>query len=612
MALVIGTLAMFGFGAFTWFISGDNAVAVVNGEDIGETFLRAQVDRRRRQLATRENSEELLKQADTPEFSDRVLEEIIFFNLLDQMSLDSRLAVTDAALDGLIREDSEFQVDEKYDPEVFRQTLSAAGLTPKRYRDNVKQSTLRSQVLLGVIGTNFLMDAEFERAIGLSKETRTLTWLTVDTETLSKDISISSEEIQDYYNLYEAAYEIPEQLVVEYLELRQEALIEQIEVPEEDIKQAYEAQAAEFVPEENRLAAHILLDITEERDAEQTEQEILALKTRIEAGEDFAELAKEHSTDKGSGAQGGSLGMAGRGVYVPAFEEALWALEVDELSEPVTTQFGIHLVKLLEIGSSTFSTYEVLEEEIRNDIKTQQANELFAEQRRKLAEISYESSDLSSSSEALGLSLKQSEPFSHEGEQTGFASGEGVVEAAFSADVKEQGYNSPLLEPEDGVAIVLRLERSIERRQQTLEEVTEQIEEELKQSAALENAQLLATAAQTRLLEGDSREEVAADLELSWSTKEDATRRDSEVPAEVTEAAFELPRPLEGTGRVETVKVPEGMALVIVEQVKDGDVESLSERLVEIERKGLEYFAGRGGLESFRTALMSNARIDRR
>ncbi len=132
------------------------------------------------------------------------------------------------------------------------------------------------------------------------------------------------------------------------------------ELDEAEIEARYQEQIADFTPAQEFRAAHILVA---------TEAEAADLKSQIEGGGDFAELATEHSTDPGSGPQGGSLGWFGAGQMVPEFEAAVTALEAGAISDPVQTQFGWHLIKLEETRDSAPPTLAELRPEIENTLR---------------------------------------------------------------------------------------------------------------------------------------------------------------------------------------------------------------------------------------------------
>lgn len=612
VALIVTVMGLFGFGAFTGFISSDNPVAVVNGEQIGEALLQSEVERRRRQIAAQEDSEESLEATQSPQFSAGVLENLIQDNVLRQVASE-RWVVTENMLDNAIRDTPDFQFDGQYDADVFRQALAGSGTTPLSYRTNLRRYVLLTQIRLGIIATDFATDFEFDRALSLLRQTRDISWLVIETDSLKEEVTLAEEDIDTHYEAHQAAYEIPEQVTVDYVELRQSDLAAQADVTEDEIGAAYDAEKADFTPEDQRRASHILLDITDERDAEQASEQLREFKAQVESGEaDFAELAKEHSTDKGSGSKGGELGMSGRGAFVPPFENALWELEVDEISEPVTSQFGVHLIKLLEIGQSVFPEYEEIKNRLETEIRERKATDEFIKDKAKLAEISYESSDLVAVSETLDLPVKTSEPFGRAGTEEGLTADEGFIESAFSVDVLEQAYNSPVLDlkNEENAVVVLRLRERTDARLLSLEEAKPQIEDNLRSEEALKNAWLLADAAKVRLDEGDDKSTVASDLELTWEENAEAVRNQYQVPEEVIKRAFAV-RPSDKVV-VETIEVSDGVALLLVAGVTPGDNEAAPEFMIKRERETLKRIKGYSSLRTFQASLVAKADIDRR
>ncbi|MDC7227557.1 MAG: peptidylprolyl isomerase [Spirochaetales bacterium] len=141
-----------------------------------------------------------------------------------------------------------------------------------------------------------------------------------------------------------------------------------ISVSDEESLAYYNDNSEYFVQEETIRASHILLKIAEDADDEVKAEklaEIEAIRERITAGEDFAELAKEYS-DCPSSEQGGDLGDFGHGMMVPPFDRAAFALEVGELSEPVLTQFGYHLILLTDKKEGEIISYESVKDQIQS------------------------------------------------------------------------------------------------------------------------------------------------------------------------------------------------------------------------------------------------------
>ena len=161
-------------------------------------------------------------------------------------------------------------------------------------------------------------------------------------------------------------------------------------VTDAEAKKIYDKKVGEIKPVEEVRALHILVAKKEEADE---------LVAKLKAGGDFAALAKEKSTDTGSGAQGGDLGYFAKGQMVKPFEDAAWALKANEVSAPVQSQFGWHVIKMLDKRSKPAPAFETVKDGILNSLVQQKAQEIIGGL-HKAAKIEYVDADLKKAAEA--------------------------------------------------------------------------------------------------------------------------------------------------------------------------------------------------------------------
>jgi peptidyl-prolyl cis-trans isomerase D len=405
-----------------------------------------------------------------------------------------------------------------------------------------------------------------------------------------------------------------ESVDVAYVELSWTDLVNDpsIEVTEEELLAAYEADKAANPPQEKRDASHILLDINDERTAEQARTQLLEIRERILGGESFEELAREFSADPGSAPAGGELGSLGKGVFVPEFEEALWQLEPGELSEPVETEFGLHLIRLNAIELEEFPAFEVVRAEIENRLRRQQAEGLFLERFRELDSLAFEQPDsLDGLSEALGLEIKQVQGVTRNAGSGIFGNVE-LREAVFADDVLENRFNSHAIEYVDNRAVVARVMERYEPAVRPFEEVADTIREQITTERARELAQQAQAAALLQVEAGESVAKVAADAGVDWQTVELARRNQPGVPREVLEAAFALQRPAVGEKAIdEAVSANGNRYVVTVTRVVDGDVSTMTESEIAGIQRLLAQRAANVDFESFYNTLEAEASISR-
>ena len=183
-------------------------------------------------------------------------------------------------------------------------------------------------------------------------------------------------QIKDYYDANQAAFTVPPQADVEYLLIGAEALAASQVVSDAAVADFYQKNAAQFATPEVAHARHILVRVDEKASAEdqaKAKARIEAVAARLKAGEDFAAVAKEVSEDPGSAVQGGDLGWFQHGQMVPEFDKAAFALKTGEVSEPVKTQFGWHLILLEERKEAGQKPLDEVKDQIRQRLAQDEA-----------------------------------------------------------------------------------------------------------------------------------------------------------------------------------------------------------------------------------------------
>jgi len=158
-------------------------------------------------------------------------------------------------------------------------------------------------------------------------------------------------------------------------------------VTPEDIKKFYDEHKKEFVKPESAHVRHILIKVDENADdkaKKAAEAKAKDIKKKLDAGKDFAELAKEFSDDPGSKQKGGDLGFFPKGRMVPEFEKVAFELKPKEISNPVKTNFGYHILQLVEKKPQEEIKYEEISRELEEKLKAQKQEEYIEEISEKL------------------------------------------------------------------------------------------------------------------------------------------------------------------------------------------------------------------------------------
>lgn len=537
IGVIVALMALTGFDAIFQATTHKNEAAKVNGEEISQNELSQAVDMQRRQLM-----QQLGKDFDASLLDEKMLRESALKGLIDRKLLlqgaeQSKFAFSEAALDQVILQTPEFQVDGKFSSDRFDQVIRQLGYSRMQFRQMLAQEMLIGQLRAGVAGSGFVTDAQVLAFARLEKQTRDFATLNIKAD--PSTVKLTDDEVKAYYDEHAKEFMTPDQVVIDYLELKKASFFDQVAVKDEDLQAAYQKEIANL--SEQRRAAHILIEVNDKTTEAQAKAKIEEVQARLAKGEKFEALAKEFSQDPGSANNGGDLGYAGPGVYDPAFEKALYSLNKDQVSEPIRTDFGFHLIKLLGVEAPEVPTLASLKDKLTRELKTQQVEQRFVEATKQLEDSSFEASDLAQPAQDLKLTVHTSKPFGREGGE-GVAANRAVVTAAFSTEVLEEGANSTAIELDPETVIVLRAKEHLKPTQLPLESVATAIRTQLTKEHASAAAKTKAEQLIASLRDGKTPLDKAVDGQ-SWKVTEAANRAQEGVDPAVLQALFRMPKP---------------------------------------------------------------------
>ncbi|HSQ08249.1 MAG TPA: peptidyl-prolyl cis-trans isomerase, partial [Chromatiaceae bacterium] len=506
------------------------------------------------------------------------LDDMIREHLVLETSRALGMRASDQELRVTVLSDPAFQNSGRFDKGLDETRLRQSGMVPAQFEDRLRQRLLATQLAEALVGTEVVTNRELDEALRLTGQKRDLSYLTLPAASFASDTPIPEEEIARYFEANAGRFQDPEQVKVEYLVLDAEQLPGAATPSDAKLREAYDGHPERFGQPERRRARHILLSVPSGADAAaeaQAKTGIEAARERIAKGEDFAAVAKEISQDPGTKTRGGDLGAFGRGVMDPAFEQAAFALDPGQVSEPVRSRFGYHLIETTEVLPASIKPFEEVKAQLTAEVGKQEVSSQFFDLSERLATLAYETPDsLAPAAEQLGLEIQTSDWIPRGGGQGVFSSPK-TLNAAFSDDLVRQGVNSELIEPEKErmQAVVLRVLEHRDAAAKPLDQVRDEIVNALRTERAQAAALAEAKALQERLVAGAALAEIAGDFTLSQPGA--VTRNEPKVPAAVRDVAFTLPRPVEGQAGSKPVSgvatLPDGAALVLVSAVTDGD-----------------------------------------
>ena len=448
----------------------------------------------------------------------QVLDSLVADKILLQEADRMGLRVTDEEVRQAILEFPAFQATTGgfVGEERYRQTLRSSGYTVDSFEQMIRTQLL-GQMVRDVLSANlFVSDEDVLASYKDQIEQAQIRFVQLPSSSMASEVIASPEEIEAYFDAHKEELRIPERRVVDYLLLDQNALRDTIELSDDELFEYYEANPEEFTQEEQVRARHILLQVGGDRTEQQAEEQMLAIRDRLDAGEDFATVATELSDDPGSKAQGGDLGFFGRGQMIGEFEEAAFSALPGEVVGPVKTNFGYHLIQVEERRDAGRSSFAEAQEQIRSRLLNQRSQDLAESSATELAEridkevlTTPEALQLLADTET-GVTFLTTPAFGREDNVPGIGRGTGFSLTAFELVQDE------ISEPVRAAAgwVILRVAEVQEPRIPTLDEVRDDVGSSVRQDKQMQLATERMVEARQKLDDGSSLDEVAEELEL--------------------------------------------------------------------------------------------------
>ena len=478
-------------------------IAVANGVEIEQSdYQRALAQKQRQlvQLAGRDLGTEYL---DSPVFKRQVVDSMIDEALAREFSRDRGFRISDNQLNRFIRTTEAFHTNGQFDNERYERLIGNAGLSVQGFQAQQRQQLTTDQMRISLAETAFVSRTELNYALKLLNQKRSAVYAILLLEHFLEGVKITDEDISNEFDAKRAVYFEPPQARVAYVELSVARLAAAIKIDDSAVKKHYDDAPRRYSKPGSRSASHILLPLVPGAAAEEAVRAKAArLVSEARGGADFAELARTYSKDAGSATRGGDLGVIQKGAMVPPFEKAVFALSAGEISEPVKTEFGYHVIKVTRVSKTEAIPFEEVREDIATALRRRGGEAEFVQLAEQLGNIAFEQPDsLEPLTDQLGLAIQTSDWFSG-AMGTGIAANPKVRKAAFSDEVLVDGLNSGVIEIDPDTLIVFRKLEHRERRPMLLEEVSDQIKTTLENRQAMLALEQAGNAILTALTDG--------------------------------------------------------------------------------------------------------------
>jgi len=571
VGLIVITFVLFGAESIMS-IAGNTAPATVNGDDISELNYQRLLNRQQQELTNQYGAEVATQLANQQYFREQVINTLINQELQSQITEKLKFDVSDEQILKTFAEVPAFQLDGKFDQDMYLNVLSANGFNHQSFIASEKAQTALTQMQAGIVNSAFIVNKAVDRYAVLDAKQRKVSFRSFISSDFEGDVSLTDEELQTYYTENESSYLSEEQVKVKYIRISLADLAKQVVVTDAELESAYQSYLAALSADEKREISHILFADGENKEAEA--QEAL---NRLAAGESFSDLATELSDDPGSAEFGGSLGELIPDVYVTEFYDAAVALSTEgEVSGLVETQFGVHLIRLDVLSTAQSATIEEKTADLTADIKDRNARDEMLLVESQLADAAFASDDIAEVAESFQADVVESDWLTRSSNNELISEAK-VGDAIFSAQVIDDGLISDVIRTASGDLITVQKSEYQPEAVKAFDVVADDI-----------------TAALTRVRANELMLQALSDaidntseLGEGWAEAVIVDRSNTELPSAVVQKAFELSSPDESglsIGKVEGADTAYVVAVldIIVNDPSESQRESASSFVTQV------------------------------
>lgn len=578
ITLIAITFVLFGASNFLDMGRETQIAAKVNGKKITVRELDIAYDNQLQQPGN-----EALQSLDQYEVKKDILQTMIEQTVITQQALRSGMRISSHYITSTIHSLPFLQVDKQFSPEAYRRLLQNYNYTEKTFRTLVADDLIRGQLQQGIAQTAFVTAADLDQAIALVQQQRSFRVTRFPREAYERQVTVTPEDIEQYYKAHLADYKTDEKVKLAYVMVALPDLVKQFNPDEKTIETYYKSHISEFTQPEKMHIAHIMIGVPSNADKEAEDKalaKVASIQDQLKHGRSFADLAKETSDDPASATNGGVLAWYSQGEMMPEIEKASAQLKPGQISEPVKTRFGYHLIELLERHPSKVESLDAVKSQIMTQLKNQMAEEKFMQAVDDLGTLSYDAPDsLQPVADKLGLTIHTTGLFGrNEAPEDPLLKNPAVTAAAFSPSVAEDKNNSDVIKIDEGHYIVLRAVDYVPQLQMPLTDVTAAVQKRLIEERSSDLAKQAALEAQATMLEAKATMVNDVMHKYSWNNHENVTRLDNSVNSDILNGAFALPDTPQTNDRLmKVVSYDKGdYALVWLTGVKNGEPSALT------------------------------------
>lgn len=592
VGVIVVVFVLFGAESIIGIVNSGSPVEV-NGEGISDQQIQRMVSQQQQQLIQQFGDQATPELLNSPFVRQSVINSLVNQEIQRQATENLGFVIASDQISRDIVTIPAFQSGGRFDEQLYRRVIAQNGFTPTTFRAERANQLKLEQLQDGLALSAFVLSKETDRLIALDRQERQVAYVRINADDFVEQTSVSSADIENYYNDNPDQFLAPEQVRVQFVELRQSDLEPDMVVTEAELTTEYDRYAANQRSQSFREVAHILF-------ANQSDNLAAAeaAAERLAQGEDFADLAAELSDDPASANMGGYLGELVEDFFAGPFYDAASVLQQEgAVTAPVSTEFGVHLIRLESIQTVEAEPLQAVRDELEQRIRQRKARDEFVFVENQLADEAFRADDIKSVADVFDVSVQTTDWFSRQG-GSGIAENNAVITAAFSDLVLNDNRISDVIRLSAERLLVLQLDDYEPEQVRPLLAVSDQIESLLRTRQARELAE---QRIESLLSDAQSQQ----GLSDQWSDPVFIGRDDASLPSAVVDYSFSLPRPAVGISLGQQRQGDDVYAIAVLD-VAVGEADAA-------DRDSLQAFlqsrTGEADYQSFFNSLRANADI---
>ncbi|MDA9739127.1 SurA N-terminal domain-containing protein [Pseudomonadota bacterium] len=487
------------------------------------------VDRRLEQIYGGEFSRELLGDG---AYQGYVRQEIVAQKALLSQAIELGLNYSEDDAKRSIMQNTAFQVDGKFDQEIFQATLRSNGIVPKEFIEAVRNDFIVNQFLMSVGNSSYVLDSEIHQLIELLEQKRNVEFFKIDFQKLKDSSDISLSDAQSYFEENSFVFQTPEKKIFQFIRMDQEDYKSDVEVPENFVNDQYNEYLVQLKQRIERRISHLMLDVSAFNSRQEANLTLQTLKEDIQNGSiTFEDAVINNSSDFATVDLGGDLGFSSGESFPAEFELAIQNMQINELSNIVDLGDTLHLLKLTEINEENPLTLEEMEIEFLNELMDQESLALLNDDRDSIEDLILNNYRLEEIALEMNLVIKETPPI----DDIDFSS-EDFAFNQFLMGLPENPDYAEVFETESGF-YVASLKTLIEPQQQEFSEVVETVFDMLKTDFANDQLSQLSSS-YLEALNGEI-DEIILESGVTRESYNSLGRDSSLLPPDIIEGIFD-------------------------------------------------------------------------